>query len=100
MAMKLLPGGWEQLGDRYRVWAEIPNLPDGSVNVAVLNAALLSITRINADAFSPLPIAHHATEAPMPPAVFEELIARAESDDGPDGLKAGEAYRDHGDGTP
>ena len=44
-------------------------------------------------------VAHHATEAPMPPAV-EELIARAEDDDGPDGLKAGEAYRKHGDGAP
>ena len=99
MAMKLLPGGWEQLGDRYRVWAEIPNLPDGSVNVAVLNAALLSITRINADAFSPPPIAHHAAEAPMPPAV-EELIARSEDDDCPERSLNFDKAREHGDGTP
>ena len=74
MAQKLLVGGWEQFGDTYRVFAEIPCLPDGSVNVAVLNATLLAITRINTDTFSPqpqppLPVAHHATEAPMPPAV-------------------------------
>ena len=37
-------------------------------------------------------VAHHATEAPMPP-VLSELLTRAEDDDGPDGLKAGEAYR-------
>lgn len=43
-------------------------------------------------------VQHHATEAPMPPAV-ELLISRAEDDDGPDGLKAGEAYREHGDGA-
>lgn len=34
----------------------------------------------------------HATEAPMPP-TLSELLSRAEDDDGPDGLKAGEAYR-------
>lgn len=42
-------------------------------------------------------VQHHATEAPMPPAV-EHLIARSEDDDGPDGLKAGEAYREQADG--
>jgi hypothetical protein len=51
-----------------------------------------------ADAIAPYEEQHHATEAPMPPAV-EELIARSEDDDGPDGLKAGEAFREHADGA-
>lgn len=96
MAEKLLAGGWEKFGDTYRVFAVIPSLPDGSANVAVLNATLLALTRLNPAAFMPDPVPplpHHATEAPMPPAV-EELIARSEDDDGPDGLKAGEAYRE------
>ena len=38
------------------------------------------------------PEEHHAVDAPMPPAL-NELLSRAEDDDGPDGLKAGEAYR-------
>lgn len=38
------------------------------------------------------PPEHHAVDAPMPP-TLTELLARAEDDDGPDGLKAGEAYR-------
>src|SRR5690606_37470815 len=37
-------------------------------------------------------VAHHATDAPMPPTLTERL-SRAEDDDGSDGLKAGEAYR-------
>ncbi len=92
MAEKLLAGGWEKFGDTYRVFAVIPSLPDGSANVAVLNATLLALTRLNPAAFTPAP-QHHATEAPMPPAVAE-LITRSEDDDGPDGLKAGEAYRE------
>lgn len=41
-------------------------------------------------------VAHHATEAPMPPAVEMVIAAAEEGDDEPGALKAGEAYREHG----
>lgn len=43
------------------------------------------------------PPEHHATEAPLPPFV-EVMLAEAESDE-PGNLKAGEAFREHGDGA-
>lgn len=45
------------------------------------------------NAAAPVETEFHAVEAPMPP-TLSELLSRAEDDDGPDGLKAGEAYRD------
>ncbi len=44
------------------------------------------------NAIAPAETEFHAIEAPMPPAV-EVLLSLAEDDDGPEGLKAGEAYR-------
>jgi hypothetical protein len=47
----------------------------------------------NATTYEKYEAQHHAIEAPMPPSL-SELLTRAEDDDGPDGLKAGEAYRE------
>lgn len=81
----------------------VPPRRNGEPNFGAMARVNRELLCINPDAFDPLPayeeeaVQHHAAEAPMPPAV-ELLISRAEDDDGPDGLKAGEAYREHVDG--
>ena len=75
----------------------VPPRRNGEPNfgaIARLNRELLTV---NPEAFDP-------PEAPAPSLADVELVtdpallaklAQAESDDGPDGLKAGEAYREH-----
>jgi hypothetical protein len=79
----------------------LKNGPEDLAKADVYRAWAIAGTSRNraAPSYEEAAVQHHATEAPMPPAVAE-LITRAEEDDGPDGLKAGEAYREHGDGTP
>ncbi len=72
----------------------IPPRRNGTVNFGAVEAVNRSLLSIKPDAYDPVPVPQdfHATDAPMPP-TLTELLSRAEDDDGPDGLKAGEAYR-------
>lgn len=75
----------------------VPPRRNGEVNFGALARINRELLPFTPDAFDPLPayeeqvVAHHATEAPMPPALVE-MIDRGESDDPQVGsLKAGEA---------
>lgn len=81
-----LKGGAEDLAkaEVYRAWAiagTAANRPKGSKPLEVGSPRLADV------------------DMSTDPKLLAEL-ERAESDDGPDGLKAGEAYRDHADGAP
>jgi hypothetical protein len=73
----------------------IPPRRNGEPNFGALARVNRELLMVEPEAFDPAyeeqAVAHHAIEAPMPPAVME-LIDRAESDDPQVGsLKAGEA---------
>lgn len=74
----------------------VPPTRIGAVNFGAVESVNRALLSVNPEAYDPVPIApeHHATEAPMPPSLAQ-LLEAAESDEGPDGLKAGEAYREH-----
>ena len=93
-----LPVHVERVGDEFTITTTIPPRRFGfGPNLGAMQRALNLLTALNPDAFDPVPVRaeedeHHAIDAPMPP-TLSELLSRAEDDDGPDGLKAGEAYR-------
>lgn len=61
-----------------------------------------AIARINRELLLVNPSAFDPTDPPPLPEIEAPplVVLHEADDDGPDGLKAGEAYRDHLDGTP
>lgn len=81
----------ERVGDQFTITTIIPPRRFGvGPNLGAMQKALNLLTALNPDAFDPepvadpaTPVAHHATDAPMPPHVAE-IIARHDADDTPE----------------
>src|SRR5690606_36755406 len=84
-------------GNSVSMVVSVPARRNGEPNFGALARINRELLTVNPDAFDPLETGAPTladVELDADPRLLAE-IERAESDDGPDGLKAGEAYRDH-----